>query len=209
MRKLCYVLFLSMLPLFTFGCISAVQVHNETVITPDYQSWSTGLDAQKGLIRLYGNVDSFSAQDFANKMLILNEATVPQRISIYINSNGGEAGGCRAILNIMRESTKPVDVIVIGNCYSAACAILQSATGRRMAYPNAHFMVHGPGVGSSKARRFKEALYFESKVYEEILRKRSSLPEKWFPLGREFRFFTSKDALRYNFIDEIIDSSTR
>ena len=79
-----------------------------------------------------------------------------------------------------------------------------------MAYPNAHFMVHGPvGIGSSKARRFKQAVYFESKVYEDILRKRSSLPEKWFPLGREFRFFTSKDALRYKFIDEIIDSSNR
>lgn len=207
MQRRCWILFLGLLSLAGAGCVSVVQTHQETIVTPDYQSWSQGLDAQRGIVRLSGRVDEFSAQDLTRKLLILDEAETPERISIYINSNGGETNGYRAILNAMRESSKPVDVIVVGNCYSAACAILQCATGRRRAYANAHFMVHAPAMDSGGCGGFEQALAFERRLYDEILRQRSQLPQDWFPLGRKMRFFTSQEALTYGFIDEVVEPS--
>ena len=205
MRMSGRILSLLLLALVASGCISMVEMSHETVITPDYLSWSKSLDAERGNVRLYGMLDYASAQDLAQKILILDEAETPRRISIYVNSNGGEASGYRAILNAIQESHKPVDVIIIGNCYSAACAVLQSATGQRIAYANAHFMVHAPDVSSGNRRDLEPVLAFERQLYGDVLRERSNLPAEWFPLGRKMRFFTSDEALTYHFVDEVVE----
>jgi ATP-dependent protease ClpP protease subunit len=70
-----------------------------------------------------------------------------------------------------------VDTLHISNCYSAACAVFASATGKRYACENAHFMVHRPQMIYGPSRDFKDMLDFEVQAYEAIIKKGgASLP---------------------------------
>lgn len=198
------ILCLLILSVTSVSCISVVQITKESITAPNYDNWAATREAQNGIVRLYGEINAFSAYDLSSKLYILNKEEDIARIKIFINSDGGEAGAYRAIVNAINDISKPVDCIVIGNCYSSACAILQSATGRRMAYKNAHFMIHKAKIKDGVTGNVEAALQFEMSRYESIIREQSKLPDAWFPLSADYKFFDADFALSHGFIDEII-----
>jgi ATP-dependent Clp protease protease subunit len=127
------------------------------------------------------------------------------RITLLINSLGGEAAAFRVIHNALRLTHKQVDAVNIGNCYSAACAVFASGTGKRYAYANSHFMVHRPQMPNGVPKEVKDMFDFEVQTYESVIKRQGHLPGEWFPLSDKDRFFTAQQALEYQFVDQIID----
>jgi len=186
------------------GCAMSVEETTSMHTMPlDINEWIGSPAAAKGCIFIHEGIDPILAQEIADKILALDQRPDVQRITLMINSFGGQAVAFRVIYNCLRLTHKPVDTVNLGNCYSAACAVFASATGMRYACENAHFMVHRPQlVGPSKG--LKDLLDFEVKTYEATLKKGGSLPAEWFPLTEEKRFFTAQQALQYKFVDRII-----
>jgi len=172
----------------------------------DISEWTESAEAAKGCIFINEYLDSRLAQEVADKIMALDQCKEVDRITLLINSLGGETVAFRVIHNALRLTQKPVDVVNIGNCYSAACAVFASGTGKRYAYANTHFMVHRPQMPYDTSKAVREMLDFEVQMYEASIRKGGHLPAEWFPLTHRERFFTAQQALEYRFIDQIINS---
>jgi ATP-dependent Clp protease protease subunit len=187
------------------GCAMSVEETTSVHQVPlDINEWIGSPEAAKGCIFIHEDIDPILAQEIADKILALDQRQDVQRITLLINSLGGEASAFRVIHNGLRLTRKPVDTVNLGNCYSAACAVFASATGRRYACENAHFMVHRPEMLYGSTRDLKDMLDFEVQAYEATIKKMGSLPAEWFPLTDKKRFFTAQQALEYKFIDQII-----
>jgi ATP-dependent Clp protease, protease subunit len=187
------------------GC--AMSVEETTSVHPvplDINEWVGSPEAARGCIFLQEDIDPLLAQEIADKILALDQRQDVQRITLMINSFGGQAAAFRVIHNCLRLTHKPVDTLNIGNCYSAACGIFASATGKRYACENAHFMVHRPEMVYGSQKDLKDMLDFEVQTYEAIIKKGGGLPVEWFPLTDKKRFFTAQQALEYKFIDRIV-----
>jgi len=188
------------------GC--AVNVSEDTQIQSNetLEQWRHSPEAGRGYLVLSSSVSAQMALDAVKKIVALDSDPNVQRITMIINSNGGEAGALRTIYNAMRLSHKPIDTVNIGNCYSAACAIFAGATGKRYACRESHFMVHSPKLIRGSARKYEDVLEFEVSFFQKAVRAHSHLPDEWFPLTNKHRFFSAQEALQYGFVDEVIET---
>lgn len=204
LRRLSILLCLMLLVLT--GC--SMSVHETTHIRQNFQTmaeWLKSPAAQRGYIFVSGEITRDLAEDTTDKIIALDEVNSIDRITLLINSNGGGTASFRVISNAIKLTQKPVDAVNMGNCYSAACAIFAAATGKKSAYPNAHFMVHKPQTAGPKKNELEDLLDFETRTYESVVRQDADLPDNWFPLTRQSRFFTAQEALDYKFIDAIVE----
>jgi ATP-dependent protease ClpP protease subunit len=195
------------IPLILAGC--SMSVHETTHIRQNFQTtaqWLKSPAAQRGFIFISGEITRDLAEDTTDKIITLDQLDTVDRITLIINSNGGGTASFRVIYNAIRLTQKPVDAVNMGNCYSAAAAIFAAATGKKTAYPNTHFMIHKPQTTGTKKHELGELLNFETATYESVIRHDTELPDAWFPLTRQSRFFTAQEALKYEFIDKIIEA---
>jgi ATP-dependent Clp protease protease subunit len=172
---------------------------------PDISAWTESAEASAGCIFINGYLDGTLAAEVADKVLTLDQRKDVERITLLVNSLGGEAAAFRVIHNALRLTRKPVDTVNIGNCYSAACAVFASGTGKRYAYANTHFMVHRPQMPNGVPRDVRDMLDFEVQTFESTIKRQGALPAEWFPLTDKDHFFTAQQALEYKFIDQIIE----
>jgi ATP-dependent Clp protease protease subunit len=170
----------------------------------DIVTWQRGPEAAKGLIFFCEQLDSIVAAEIAAKIVALDLMPEVQRIRLIINCPGGEVSSWRMISNAMCMTEKPVDVINVGNCYSAACAIFVAATGKRYAFPNSHFMVHRPQMLFDSPEH-RQALDFEVRAFEQVLQTKTSLPADWFPLAIRPRYLDARQAMQYGLVDQIVE----
>jgi len=185
-----------------------MSVHETTHVKQNLQTiaqWLESPSAQRGYIFISGDITRPLAEETTNKIIALDQADSIERITLMIDSNGGGTAPFRVIYNAIRLTKKPVDAVNMGNCYSAACAILAAATGKKSAYANTHFMIHRPQASGTEKHEFKDLLSFESATYESVVRHNTELPSHWFPLTRQSRFFSAQEALQYKIIDNIIE----
>jgi ATP-dependent Clp protease protease subunit len=131
-------------------------------------------------------------------------------IALYLSSPGGNPVAGKSFMDALQRLRTPVDIIVSGIAASAASMhLLASATGKRLALPNASLMIHEPSMtGEVKSNEVGEDLKQE---FESILRRLSEQTGR--PLS-DLRKDTAKDfwmspldALLYGkkgFIDGII-----
>lgn len=201
------VLLCLMIPLSLAGC--SMSVHETTHIRQNFQTiqeWLASPAAQQGYIFISGEITQDLAEDTTDKIIALNLQDTVDRITLIINSNGGGTASFRVIYNAIRLTHKPVDAVNMGNCYSAGCAIFAAATGEKTAYSNSHFMIHKPQTTGNKKEELGDLLDFETKTYEAVVRRDAALPDAWFPLTRQSRFFTAQEALEHKFIDSIVET---
>jgi ATP-dependent protease ClpP protease subunit len=102
------------------------------------------------------------------------------------------------IRHTIDELKAPIDTYNVGYCASTAALIFQAATGRRYARPHAVFVLHAVSGEPAELRsRF-------TRYVERALRRRSRLPDVWFPLDATMRVFDAQEALAYGFVDAVI-----
>lgn len=196
---------LSLSPLLFAGCRPMIQT---APAGPEYAAYGIGVmpfDTENPLLKqnqvmLSGPLNFAMAHSICQSLVALDNdlGRDDRAITMFINSTGGDLLAYVTIANMVRTLQSPVDMVNIGMCGSAAAMLFQEATGRRLAYESAVFMLHEP------TGRPRDLLELLTSRQEELFRRTANLPEDWLPMrGREF-LLTAEQALEYDFIDEII-----
>ena len=101
------------------------------------------------IVMVSGVFDDPMANSIIAQLLFLESENPNADISLYIQSPGGSADSCYAILDTMNYIKAPVSTIGMGMVASAASVILAGgAQGKRFALPNASIMIHQPLSGA-------------------------------------------------------------
>jgi ATP-dependent Clp protease protease subunit len=89
------------------------------------------------------------ANSIIAQLLFLESENPNADISLYIQSPGGEADACFAIVDTMKYIKSPVSTIGMGMVASAGSVVLAAGEkGKRYALPNCNIMIHQPLSGA-------------------------------------------------------------
>lgn len=150
------------------------------------------------------------ASDFFSKLMILNEKN--EKITVYINSPGGDVNAGLLIYDALQMIKSPVDIVCIGRAYSMAAVLLASGkNGHRFIYPHSEVMIHEPllsGGANGNATSIKIAAESVLRIRETL----NSILEKHTGQSREViekataydHFFTPQEAVSFGLCDEIV-----
>ena len=143
-------------------------------------------------------------------MLLYLDSINNDDIQMYINSPGGVITSGMAIYDTMNYIKSDVSTICMGMAASMAAILLSSGTeGKRYALPNSEVMIHQPlGGAEGQATEIKIAaeriLKLKDKL-NKILSKNTNQDIKTIEHDTERDcFLSSKEALDYGIIDEIL-----
>lgn len=159
-------------------------------------------------------VDNNSAKDAIKKLWYLEIMDPGKPVLIIINSPGGSVDAGFAIWDQIKMITSPVTTLVTGLAASMGSILsLCAAPGRRLATPNARFMIHQPSIGSV-VRGQATDLKIQA---DEIIKTRRLLVDVYVKatgkdaaaideaLERD-RWMSAEEAKEFNLIDKIVFS---
>jgi ATP-dependent Clp protease protease subunit len=169
------------------------------------------IDLKRRLIFLSGDIDK-KRTDAVIKSLILLGKNFNDRITLIIQSFGGDIYDTFAIYDVMKGLQCPLRTISIGKCQSAALLLVAAGTkGQRFSTPNCCFMTHEMLVDSGESSMsdlVKETAYLQKldKQFTGIISKHSLLnSEEWEKI--HFRkgdvYFDANEALKFGIIDKV------
>lgn len=164
------------------------------------------------IIFLSGEINEAVANIIISEIIYLSALSTKEKISIYINSPGGEVNSGLAIYDAMKASPCPIETIGIGLCASMGAILLSSGTkGYRKAYPNCEIMIHQPLGGTNgqvsdieiMSKRFS---YLKENLTNILVENTSQKKEKIAKdCDRNF-FLNAVEAKEYHLIDEIVEN---
>ena len=162
------------------------------------------------IIILSGEIDDAKANTIVAELLYLDSLNNDD-ISIYINSPGGSVTAGMAIYDTMNFVKSDVSTICVGMAASMSAFLLSSGTkGKRKALPNSEVMIHQPlGGAQGQATEIKIAAERILKLREKLnilLSKNTNQDLKVIERDTERdHFLSSKEALDYGLIDEVLE----
>lgn len=169
-------------------------------------------DDKNAELMLYGDIaesfwgDTISAKEVTEYLADLDV----ENINVYINSNGGAVDTAIAINNALRRHKAKVTVNIDGIAASAATLITCAGDTVRMP-KNALFMIHNPltiAMGDSEEMRKQADVLekYKNSIMETYLQKVNIDKEKLSELMDNESWLSAEEALKYGFIDEIIEN---
>lgn len=163
------------------------------------------------IVFLQDEVEFSSATTLAATLLWLDHQNDEDDISLYINTPGGTiTDGLFTIYDTMQYVKSPVKTVCIGEAFSAGAFILASGSkGKRMAFPNAHVMIHEVQAGSDGPvseieKETKRLTQLSDRLFDLLARHTGN------PIGQiktdcqEEIYMTAQEALEYGIIDKIV-----
>ena len=149
------------------------------------------------------------------QLLFLESEDAEKDIYMYINSPGGVITSGFAILDTMNYIKPDISTICMGQAASMAAILLSMGKkGKRRALENSRVMIHQPlggasGQASDIEIHTKEILYLRDKL-NKILSDNTgqSIKQIEKDTNRD-HFMSSKTALEYGLIDEIISEQNK
>ena len=143
--------------------------------------------------------------------LLFLEADNPERdINLYINSPGGVVSAGMAIYDTMQFLNAPIRTICMGMAASMGAFLLASGTaGKRSALPHARIMIHQPGGGvqgqaSDIDILAREILRLREQMNNILVKHTGQSLKKVEKDTDRDLFMTSKQAVEYGLVDEVI-----
>lgn len=164
---------------------------------------------QDRIIFLSDEITTISANIIISELLYLDSVSHDD-IFLYINSPGGSVTAGMAIYDTMQYVKSDIKTICVGMAASMAAFLLSSgAKGKRLALPNSEIMIHQPlGGAQGQATDIKiaaERILKMKKKLNEILASNTGKSKHKITMDTERdNFMSSKEALAYGLIDEII-----
>jgi ATP-dependent Clp protease protease subunit len=155
------------------------------------------------------------ATDIVSTLFLKNAEDPTKKITLFINSSGGDIRNALMICDMIDILECPVETVCIGAAYDEAVIILASGTpGLRFATKNAiistsqlshDFMTH---ANLTDAKKYLELAKADNKRMMEILAKTSGKTLKQVNADFERQvFFTSQQAVKYGLIDKVVQVS--
>jgi ATP-dependent Clp protease protease subunit len=162
-----------------------------------------------------GGTDSELAQKVIQQLVLLDHADPKARITVLINSPGGEVFSGFAIFDVLRFISAPVISVVVGLAASMGSILaLAAPKGSRYATPNAKFLIHQPLLMGYQGR----AIDLEIQA-KEILKDRDRIVKLYAEttgkdaadISRDIdrdKWMTADEAKAYGLVDRIISRGT-
>lgn len=155
-------------------------------------------------------IDDNIASLIIAQLLFLEAEEPDKEIYLYINSPGGMVTSGLAIYDTMQFVKPDIVTNCIGQAASMGAILLAAgAKGKRFALPNSRIMIHQPlggveGQATDIDIHAREILKMRERL-NEILAERTGQPIEKIEQDSDRNFFmSSKDALEYGIIDEIL-----
>jgi ATP-dependent Clp protease protease subunit len=162
-----------------------------------------------------GAVDGEMASRVMTQLVLLSHLDPKRRITILINSPGGDVFSGFAIYDAIRFVECPVVTVVAGLAASMGSIIpLAADKGSRFALPHAKFLIHQPLLVGYQGRatdleiQANEILKDRDrivKLYAEVTGK--SVQEISKDIDRD-KWMSAEEACRYGLIDQIVASAS-
>jgi ATP-dependent Clp protease, protease subunit len=148
------------------------------------------------------------------QMLFLESEDPEKDIHFYINSPGGSVSAGLAIYDTMQYIRPPVSTLCLGQAASMGALLLTAGEkGKRFALPYARIMIHQP-LGGAQGQatdidiQAREILRVREQINNILARHTGqSLKRIEKDTDRDF-FMTSKQAVEYGLVDEVIVART-
>jgi ATP-dependent Clp protease protease subunit len=146
------------------------------------------------------------------QLLFLESEDPEKDIHLYINSPGGSVTAGLAIYDTIQYIKSPVSTICVGLAASMAALLLAGGTkGKRIALPNAEILIHQP-MGGARGQASDIEIHARN-----ILKTRDRLNAILaYHTGQDIEkiaidtdrdnFMTSKEALTYGLIDQVLEA---
>ena len=193
-----------------------------TVVT-DVAGRPTSMDLnsalfQKRQVFLRDPVDERSVSLLSDQLWWLDYEMTKQkvdpdsRITLTINTPGGNVVDGEALYDIIHQLKHKVDVTVVGMAASMGAVLLAGATGTRRVTPHSKVMIHQlSGSDFGKYTELVEALGLKSTLeaeIEDIVTQGTGQPadivKSWFQAPQN-RWLTANEAVRWGLADEVIE----
>lgn len=164
------------------------------------------------IIFLGSEVNDAVADVIAAQLLFLESEDPEQDIHLYVNSPGGSVTAGLAIYDTMQYVTPDVSTMCVGQAASMGAVLLTAgAPGKRFALPHSRIMLHQPlgGVQGQAADidiHAKEVLRIREELNQLLVKHTGQTMKKIEKDTDRDMFMTSKQALDYGVIDEVISS---
>lgn len=166
------------------------------------------------IIMLSGEINSALSNVIVSCLLFLDSQS-NEKISIYINSPGGEVNAGLEIIDTMNYINSTVETICLGSAMSMAAVILACGEkGSRYALPNSEIMIHQPS-GGFEGKELDVDIYakrltrLKNKLYEILAEKTGKPTSSIAKASERDCFLTSEEALSFGLIDEILDKKKK
>lgn len=136
-----------------------------------------------------------------------------EKITIYLNSNGGSTFDGLVLCNIIERLKTPTEVIVLGYAYSMGSIIFMSGKNNpnvtRKCYPFSTALIHGGsayigGTSSQVKDYFKFNEKFEKRIADFIVSHTNLSEDDYAAIERYEAYMDSDEMLEKGLVDEII-----
>ena len=162
------------------------------------------------IIMLQGEFDISMANIIIAQLLFLESENPNADISLYIQSPGGSADACYAILDTMNYIKSNVSTIGMGIVASAASVILTGGEkGKRFALPNANIMIHQPlsgarGQVTDLEIQIKHAIALKEKLIDTYVQTNGKSKREISAAIERDNYMTATEAKDFGLIDEVL-----
>jgi ATP-dependent Clp protease, protease subunit len=165
------------------------------------------------IVFLNGEVNDAVSNSICAQFLFLEAEDPEAEISFYINSPGGTVTSGMAMYDTMQYIKPDVSTIVMGQAASMGSFLANAgAPGKRFMLPGARHMIHQPlggasGQASDIQIRANEIIRIKKELTEAYVKHNSKgkTYEDFESAMDRDNFMTSKEALDFGLVDEIIE----
>ena len=165
------------------------------------------------IVFLNGEVNDAVSNSICAQFLFLEAEDPDAEISFYINSPGGTVTSGMAMYDTMQYIKPDVSTIVMGQAASMGSFLANAgAPGKRFMLPGARHMIHQPlggasGQASDIQIRANEIIRIKKELTEAYVKHNSKgkTYEDFESAMDRDNFMTSKEALDFGLVDEIIE----
>ena len=164
------------------------------------------------IIFLGSEINDAVADVIAAQLLFLESEDPEKDIHLYINSPGGSVTAGLAIYDTMQYVTPNVSTMCVGQAASMGAVLLTAgAAGKRFALPHSRIMLHQPlggvqGQATDIDIHAREVLRIREALNSILMKHTGQTIKKIEKDTDRDMFMTSKQALDYGAIDQVISS---
>jgi ATP-dependent Clp protease protease subunit len=171
--------------------------------------------ANDRILFICDDINDNLATDIVATLLLKDSEDSEKKITLFINSSGGDIRNTLMIVDMMNMIEAPIETVCIGSAMDEAALILVSGSpGMRFATQNSRISVGQlvndwmARVNLTDAKKYLDLALSDNKRMMEIFAKTTGKPLKKVMADFDRRvFMNSSQAVKYNLIDKVISIS--
>lgn len=173
--------------------------------------------ASDRILFLCNHITDDVATDIVATLLLKDAEDCEKKITLFINSDGGDIRNALMIYDVMTMIEAPIETVCIGSATDEAAIVLAGGTaGMRFATKNAIIsigqLVHDwyTQADLTDAKKILEQSTADNKRMMEIFSKATGKPVKQLTIELDRQIFLSaKEALKFGLIDKIVETNKK